>query len=105
MAFGVPGQTEDSNLAARLQVVAELGAHYEGLRVPDLHEALAAAGGSNAQAVRGVGAERHTADFIAVLLEGRSFLALVPFEWGPIPDANSPVEAGRSEAVAVRAER
>src|SRR5262249_39757640 len=50
--------------------------------------------------------ERHAADFIAVLGEGQGFLAaLVPSEWGPIPDANGPVEAGRSEAVAVRAER
>src|SRR5262249_33091485 len=105
MAFGVPGQTEDNNLAAgRLQMAAELGAHFAGLRVPDLHDALEAGARSNAQAARGVGAERHTADFTAVL-EGRSFLALVGSERGPIPDAYSPVEAGRSEAVAVRAER
>src|SRR5262249_59994672 len=58
---------------------------------------------SNLQAV---GAERHAADFLAVLGEGQGFLAgLVLPEWGPIPDANGPVEAGRSEAVAVRAER
>src|SRR4029079_9642119 len=44
--------------------------------------------------------------FFAVLGEAPSFLAaLVLPEWGPIPDANGPVEAGRSEAVAVRAER
>src|SRR5262245_20928201 len=103
MAFGMPGQTEDSS-AARRHVGAEVSDHFAGLRVPNLHEAIAS-GGSNAQAVRRVGAEGHTADFTAVLGEGQSFLALVPSEWGPIPDANSPVEAGRSEAVTVRAER
>src|SRR5262249_53815999 len=104
MAFGVPGQTEDSSrpTADRLQVVAEHGVRLAGLRIPDPHEPVAA-GRSNPQAV---GAERHAADFIAVLGEGQGFLAaLVPPERGPIPDANGPVEAGRSEAVAVRAER
>src|SRR5262249_33106248 len=76
MAFGMPGQTEDSSLvAARLEVVAELGAHRAGPRVPDLHNALEVGGRSNAQAVRDVGADRHTADFTAVLGEGQSFLA------------------------------
>src|SRR5262245_33111563 len=43
---------------------------------------------------------------MAVLGEGPGFLAgLVLPEWGPIPDADGPVGASRSEAVAVRAER
>src|SRR5262249_15890035 len=44
MAFGVPGQTEDSSgaAAARLPVVPELGARLAGLRVPDPHELVAA---------------------------------------------------------------
>src|SRR5262245_39389306 len=102
MACGVPGQTEDSALAAaRRQVAAELGALPAGLRVPDLHEALEAGARRNAQAARGVGAERHTADF-TVVLEGLSFLVLIPSEWGAIPDVYSAVDASRSEAVAVR---
>src|SRR5262245_41884294 len=106
MAFGVPGQTEDSSspspAADRRRVVAELGAHPAGLRIPDQHGPVVA-GRSNLQAV---GAERHAADFSAVLGEGKGFLAaLVPPERGPIPDANGPVGASRSEAVALRAER
>src|SRR5262249_20928254 len=96
IAFGVPGHAEDS-----MPVVPELGAHPAGLRVPDFHD-LVVARRSNPPAV---GAEGHAADFIAVLDEGQGFLAgLVVPEWGPIPDANGPVGAGRSEAVAVRAE-
>src|SRR5262245_43346023 len=99
MVFWVPGQTEDSNsLAAdRRRVFAELGAHLVRLRIPDQH-GPAVAGRSNLPAV---GAERHAADFIGVLSESEGFLAgLVLPERGPIPDANGPVGAGRSEAVA-----
>src|SRR5262249_42592404 len=100
VAFGVPGHTVD--MATRLPVAAELGAHAAGVRVPDSQDPVRAARSNPLT----VGAERHAADFIVVLGEGQSFLAaLVPSEWGPVPDANGPVEAGRCEAVSVRAER
>src|SRR5262245_23732386 len=92
MAFGVPGHGPDQSPMA-----GGFDDLLSGRRVPDLHEA-AVAGRNNLLAV---GAERHAPDFIVVLLERQTFLALVPPERGRVPDPYGPVEAGRRKAPAV----
>src|SRR5262245_53270371 len=81
---GVPGHTEDNN-----RMAAESDAHLAALRVPNLEWVVT--GRSNPLAVR---ADRHGVDVTAVLVESPSFLALVPFERGRIPEADGPVCAG-----------
>src|SRR5262249_15542137 len=106
LAIGMRGHTENSTPdAVNLFVATELGAPLAGLRVPDLHEPVLT-GRNNARPIPAVGAERHAADFIAVLAEVQGLLAaFVPPERGGIADADGPVSAGRRKALAVRAER
>src|SRR5262249_33630555 len=74
-------------------------ARLAGLGVPDLHERIVP-GRGHLPAVR---ADRQRVHFVAVG-DGQGFLALVRPEGGRVPDPNSLVDAGRGEAVAVRAE-
>src|SRR5262249_9942102 len=95
LAVGVPGHAEDNR-----PVAGEYDDRLPRRRGPDPH-VWAMTGRDNPLTV---GAHRHTPDFLVLLGEGEHLLALVPPQRGGVPDADGPVEAGRGEAVAVRAE-
>src|SRR5262245_17366583 len=100
LAVGVPGQTEHGHT-----VVVELDAHFAGRGVPDLHGRADPGRADPGRRDPAVAAHRQPPDFIAVLGEVQSLLALVLLQWGRVPDADGFVRTGGGEAVAVRTER